>query len=58
MEGEGFKRGLRVYSRRASFQPLTVELVSGGRTTVYRPEALVFRGGLAVYIAPDSTSIE
>jgi hypothetical protein len=55
MEIESFERSLRAYSRRAPFQPLTVELVSGTRITVDHPEALVFRGGLAVYIAPDCT---
>ena len=55
MEVESFERSLRAYSRRVPFQPFTVELVSGTRITVDHPEALVFRGGLAVYIAPDGT---
>lgn len=55
MEVESFERSLRAYSRRVPFQPFTVEFVSGSRITVDHPEALVFRAGLAVYIAPDGT---
>lgn len=55
MQSEAFERSLRAFSRRVPFQPFEVELVSGSRFTVDHPEALVFRGGLAVYIAPDGT---
>ena len=55
MQSEAFERSLRAFSRRMPFQPFAVELVSGSRITVDHPEALVFRVGLAVYIAPDGT---
>jgi hypothetical protein len=55
MEPESFERSLRAFSRRVPFQAFAVELVSGTRITVDHPEALVFRGGLAVYIDPHGT---
>ena len=55
MESESFDRSLRAFSRRTPFQTFAVELTSGARITVDHPEALVYRGGLAVYIAPDGT---
>ncbi len=55
MIAETFERSLRAFARRTPFAPFVVELVSGGRITVDHPEALVFRGGLAAYIAPDGT---
>jgi hypothetical protein len=55
MQPQTFERSLRGFSQRVPFQPFAVELVSGSRITVDHPEALVFRGGLAVYIAPDGT---
>jgi hypothetical protein len=55
MISETFERSLRAFARRTPFTPFVVELVSGDRITVDHPEALVFRGGLAAYIAPDGT---
>ena len=55
MVAETFERSLRGFTRRAPFRPFDVELVSGGRFTVDHPEALVFRGGVAVYVAPNGT---
>jgi hypothetical protein len=51
MEANAFDRSLRAFARRASFQPFVVELVSGTRIDVDHPEALVFRGGVAVYVS-------
>ena len=53
MKAQAFDRTLRGFSRRVPCRRFTVELVSGTRFTVDHPEALVFRGGVAVYIAPD-----
>lgn len=55
MESESFERSLLAFSRRTPFHSFTVEMSSGGRITVDHPEALVYRGGLAVYVAPDGT---
>ena len=55
MESNSFERSLRAFARRTPFRSFTVELVSGTRVEVDHPEALVFRGGVAVYIAPDGT---
>lgn len=48
---DNFDRTLRAFQRRAPFQPFTVELVSGTRIQVDHPEALVFRDGVAVFVA-------
>ena len=55
MESESFERSLRAFTRRTPFVDFFVELASGGSFTVDHPEALVLRGGLAVYVAPDGT---
>lgn len=53
MVAESFERSLRAMVRRSPFRPFTVELVSGDRIEVDHPEALVFRGGVAVYVSPE-----
>lgn len=50
---QNFERSLRAFVRRTPFRPFTVELVSGARIQVDHPEALVFRGGVAVFINPE-----
>jgi hypothetical protein len=55
MQPQKFERSLRRLSQRVPFQPFTLELVSGSEITVDHPEALVFRAGIAVYVAPDGT---
>ena len=53
MQSEAFDRALRSFVNRRPFRPFTVELVSGARLAIEHPEALVFRGGVAVFFAPD-----
>ena len=53
MESESFDRSLRAFCRRVPFRSFTVELSSGESFSVDHPEALVYRNGVAVYIAPD-----
>ena len=48
---ENFDRALRAFCRRTPFKPFTVELVNSARFQVDHPEALVFRGGGAVFIS-------
>jgi hypothetical protein len=50
MTRENFEQLLRAFQRRRPFRAFTVELVSGPRVAVDHPEALVLRGGVAVYI--------
>jgi hypothetical protein len=52
MVAETFSQALRAFARRKPFKPFIVELVSGERILVEHPEALAFRGGVAVYISP------
>jgi hypothetical protein len=54
MEAEAFERALRTFARRKPFQPFLVELVSGTNMLIEHPEALIFRGRVAVYIDKDN----
>ena len=53
MEREAFERSLKAFVRRTPFHPFVVELVSGALVEVDHPEALVFRGGVAVHFNQD-----
>jgi hypothetical protein len=55
MTQDSFDRILRAVHRRRPFRAFTVEFVSGDRIEVDHPEALLFRGGTAVYIDPHGT---
>ena len=52
MTADNFNRMLRAFQRSTPFRPFTVELASGFRFQVDHPEALVFRDGVAVHVAP------
>jgi hypothetical protein len=51
MTAENFERTLRAFQRRRPFVAFTVELDSGDRIQVDQPEAMVIRGGIAVYVS-------
>jgi hypothetical protein len=51
MTADTFDRTLRAFQRQTPFKVFTVELVSGSRFQVDHPEALVFRDGVAVFVA-------
>lgn len=51
MSADAFERTLRAFAQRKPFRPFTVELVSGTRIRIDHPEALVYRGGVAVFIS-------
>jgi hypothetical protein len=55
METGQFERSLRAFQRQTPFRPFAVALVNGDRFQVDHPEALVLRGGTAVFIAADGT---
>jgi hypothetical protein len=50
MTVEHFQTTVRAFHRRTPFGAYMVELVSGDRIRVDHPEALVVRGGVAVFI--------
>jgi hypothetical protein len=50
MEVEQFERSLRAFQRRTPFRSFTVALVNCDGFQVDHPEALVLRGGVAVFI--------
>lgn len=51
MTAQHFEKMIRSFQNRAPFRSFTLELVSGSRIKVDHPEALVFRGGVAVYLS-------
>jgi hypothetical protein len=53
MAPETFESTLRHFQRRTPFRSFSVELLSGSRIQIDHPEALIYRGGVAVYIAFD-----
>jgi hypothetical protein len=53
MTSEHFQTAIRAFQKRAPFQAYLVELVSGDRIRVDHPEALVIRGGVAVFVSAD-----
>ncbi|MGE0606059.1 MAG: hypothetical protein AB7O62_02960 [Pirellulales bacterium] len=55
MNRDNFERSLRAFHRRAPFRSFTVALINGDRFRVDHPEALVFRGGIAVFVSRDGT---
>jgi hypothetical protein len=51
MESENFEPSLRAFARRTPFQSFVVRFVDGTSLTIDHPEALVLRGGVAVFIS-------
>jgi hypothetical protein len=47
-----FDQTLSAFMERRPFKPFTVALVNGDRFEVDHPKALVFRDGVAIYVAP------
>ena len=53
MTPEHFQTALRSFQKRTPVQPYFVESVSGDRVRVDHPEALVLRGGVAVFVSAE-----
>ena len=53
MTREDFERVLKACHQRTPFRTFSVEFVSGERIAVDHPEALILRGGVAVYLSSD-----
>ena len=53
MTPEHFQTTIRAFQKRVPFHAYFVELVSGDRVRVDHPEALVIRGGVAVFVSAD-----
>ena len=51
MEPENFEKSLRLFARRRPFQSFVVRFEDGNAVTVDHPEALIVRGGIAVYVS-------
>ena len=57
MEAENFDQTLIALRRRVPYQPFSVVLVNGDRYEVDRPDAIVIRDGVAVYVAPGGAPV-
>jgi hypothetical protein len=57
MDRETFDNTLRMLTQRRPFQPFTVAMVNGDRLEVDFPNAIAFRNGTALYIAPGGISV-
>lgn len=55
MTDKNFERTLRIFQRRTPFRTFTVALVNGDTVQVDHPEALILRGGVAVFVAADGS---
>ena len=55
MTSNNFDRTLRTFQKHAPFRAFTVALVNGDCVRVDHPEALIVRGGVAVFVASDGT---
>lgn len=51
MEAANFERSLRAFVRRKQFKSFMIRFVDGSTITVDHPEALILRGGVAVYVS-------
>jgi hypothetical protein len=51
MTSEHFDKTLQAYQKRRPFRSFMVRFVSGEQIDIDHPEALVIRGGVAVYIS-------
>jgi hypothetical protein len=57
MTEESFERVLTGLTQRTPFRLFTVELYGGQRFEIDHPRALVYRDGVAVFIAPGGVPI-
>jgi hypothetical protein len=55
MTAKNFEKTLQAYQKRKPFRSYRVRFVDGEYIDVDHPEALVTRGGVAVYFAADNT---
>jgi len=53
MTNQNFERTLRAFQKRAPFRSFTVALINGDRVQVDHPEALIMRGGVAVFVSAE-----
>jgi hypothetical protein len=51
MDIKHFARSMRRFQRQTPFRPFTVALLNGDRVLVDCPDALVYRAGVAAFIA-------
>lgn len=56
-DSQQFRPPLRAFQKRTPFKAFTVELVSGDRFQVDHPGAVVFRDGVALFVAKGGVPI-
>ena len=52
MERDTFDGTVRAFKNRTPFRPFTVAMENGDRHEIDRPESLVVREGVAIFVAP------
>jgi hypothetical protein len=57
MDADNFDNTMNTFRRRVPYRPFTVALVNGDRYEVDRPEALVIRDGVAIYVMPGGVPV-
>lgn len=57
MDRETFTGTIRAFKQRTPFRPFTIVTASGGRHEIDHPEAIVERGGVAVFVGPGSVLV-
>ena len=57
MTAENFDQTLNAFKSRNPFRPFTVALVDGDKFEVDHRDALVVRGGVAVYVSPGGVPV-
>jgi hypothetical protein len=57
MDRDTFDGTIRTCKHRTPFRPFTVALVNGDRFEVDRPDALVVRDGVALFVGPGGVPV-
>ena len=57
MQQDHFDEALKAFKHRSPYRPFTIALVNGDRLEVDHPDALVVRGGVAVYLSPGGVPV-
>ena len=57
MQADTFHETMRAFKYRRPFRPFTVALINGDRVEVDHPDAIVVRGGTALYARPGGAPV-
>ena len=57
MDAKLFNKTFLAFNRRVPFQPFTVAMLNGNQFEVDHPNALIVRGGAALFVAPGNVPV-